>query len=130
MRSADAQDFEANHFANRGVVGDLITLLCELSKRGAVENATRGKDSTFKETRGDLPTQPGTLTCSIIPLYSKPRLFVMGFHGSLNCGLSEGEPMAEDDTDAQDSDEAHSTGGWSWKECDVECGESVGLNCW
>jgi hypothetical protein len=39
--------------------------------------------------------------------------------------------MADDDTDALDSDEAESTGGKSWKEFDVEWGDAMGLvYCW
>lgn len=60
-------------------------------------------------------TQPGILTCSTIPGYSnpetKPKPLVMGFQVSTNCGLSEGEPMAEEETEAHDSEEAESTGG-------------------
>lgn len=70
-----------------------------------------------------------------MPGYSKPdaspRPLAIGFQGSVNCGLSDGEPTAEEDTDAQDSDEAERIGGWSWKEFDVEFGDPVGVvYCW
>jgi len=48
-------------------------------------------------------------------------------HDSLNCGTSDGEPIAEDDTEAPDSEDAERTGGISWKECEVECGEPAGV---
>ena len=44
----------------------------------------------------------------------------IGFQESLNCGTSDGDPMAEEDTELPDSEEAERTGGSSWKECDVE----------
>ena len=76
----------------------------------------------------DLPTHPGVLSAVTSPSYSKPvlfctigrpRPFAMGFHGSLNCGFKCGDPMAEEDTDAPDSEEAESTGGCS-KVCDAD----------
>lgn len=48
-------------------------------------------------------------------------------HDSWNCGTSDGEPIAEDDTEAPDSEDAESTGGISWNECEVECGEPAGV---
>ena len=55
----------------------------------------------------------------------------MGFQDSVNCGLSDGEPMADEGTDAQDSDDAERYGGCSWNECAVEFGDPVGLMyCW
>lgn len=39
--------------------------------------------------------------------------------------------MAEEDTEAPDSDEAERTGGCSWKEFEEECGDAMGLAyCW
>jgi hypothetical protein len=35
--------------------------------------------------------------------------------------------MADEDTDAPDSDEADSTGGCSWNESDAEWGDAMGL---
>jgi hypothetical protein len=79
------------------------------------------KDSRLEGTLVDSPTQPGTLTGSTMPGYSKagvsPRPAESGFQESLNC---DGEPRADEDTDAPDSEEAESTGGCSWNECDVE----------
>jgi hypothetical protein len=67
------------------------------------------------EARGELIIDSPTKCFSVatIPGYSKlevrPR--PIGFHGSLKCGTCNGEPKAEDDTEAPDSDEAESTGG-------------------
>jgi hypothetical protein len=51
----------------------------------------------------------------------------MWFHDSLNCGTVDGEPVAEDDTEALDSEDADRTGGKSWKECNVEWGDPAGV---
>jgi len=51
----------------------------------------------------------------------------MAFHEASYCGLREGEPIAEEDTDAPDSEEAERTGGWASNECDPELGEPTGL---
>jgi hypothetical protein len=85
---------------------------------------------SLKETDVDLPTQPGTLSPTS-PSYSNPEvscktgspiLWIMGFQGSVNWGLREGEGMLEEDTEAPDSDEAERTGGCS-KEWAAELGE-------
>lgn len=49
---------------------------------------------------------------AIMPGYSKPEVkpSPMLLHESVNC---TGEPMADEDTDAPDSDEAERTGGCS-----------------
>jgi hypothetical protein len=39
----------------------------------------------------------------------------------------EGEPRAEDDAEAPDSEEAERTGGWSWNEFNVDWGDPEGL---
>lgn len=44
----------------------------------------------------------------------------MGLHRSVKCAACNGEPRAEDDTEAPDSDEAERIGGCSWNEWDVE----------
>jgi len=51
----------------------------------------------------------------------------MPFHEASYWGFRDGEPIAEEDTDAPDSDEAERTGGWLSKECDAECGDPTGL---
>ena len=75
----------------------------------------------------DSPTK--VFSAAIIPGYSKPgvKASPAGFHGSWKC---VGEPIAEEDTEAPDSDEDESTGGCSWKECDVEWGEPAGVWNW
>lgn len=48
-------------------------------------------------------------------------IMAMGFHASIsNWGVTEGEPRAEEDAEAPDSEEADRTGGWSWNEFKVE----------
>jgi hypothetical protein len=66
---------------------------------------------------------------AIMPGYSKPEVNPRptGFQGSLKC---VGEPIAEEDTEAPDSDEAERTGGCSWKECDAESGDPAGVWNW
>jgi hypothetical protein len=130
-----ALDLEPDHFAEAGVAGDLNTLLCELSNRGdgnlGVSGDATEDDSSLEGTLFDSPTQPGTLSATTSPVYSKPEVSpspcVIGFHDSWNCGLRDGEPMAEEETDAPDSDEADRIGGWSWNECEAEFGDPVGL---
>lgn len=137
LRLANAADLEPDHFADAGVIGDLNTLLCESSDRGdgkrgeRGDNATEEDDSVVEESFVDSPTHAAALSATTSPSYSKlevpctigiPRPLVMGFHGSLNCGLSDGEPMLEEETDAPDSDEADRTGGCS-KECEAEFGD-------
>jgi hypothetical protein len=119
-RPANAFDLDADHLAEAGVADDLNTFWCEGSDVGVAERAEE-KDSSFEEILVDSPTQPGTLTGSTMPGNSNPgvspRPAESGFQESLNC---DGEPMAEDDTVAPDSEEAESTGGCSWNECDIE----------
>lgn len=48
-------------------------------------------------------------------------IMAMGFHASIsNPGVIEGDPRAEEDADAPDSEEAERTGGWSWNEFRIE----------
>lgn len=129
-RSACVLDTEIDHLAEAGIDGVLNTFACELSDScgGEVE----GKEVELVGTLADSPTQPGSLTWSTMPAYSKPeaspRPADRWFQGSLNW---EGEPMADEDTEAPDSDDADSTGGCSWKDMDAEWGEAMGLAyCW
>jgi len=68
-------------------------------------------------------TKPGPLSAMTKASYSKAALFcmmlgaspnplVVWFHGSLNWGCRDGDPITDDETDAPDSDEAERTGGW------------------
>lgn len=126
-RPAIALDLDAGQLAEAGVFGVLNTFVCGRCDCGEAGDGEEEK-LDLKGTLIDSPTQPGTLTASTIPGYSKPevrpRPDVSGFHGSLNW---EGEPMADEDTDAPDSDEADSTGGCSWNESDAEWGDAMGL---
>jgi hypothetical protein len=72
----------------------------------------------------DSPTK--VFSAAIIPGYSKPELRPRPteFQGSSKC---VGEPIADDETEAPDSDEAERMGGCSWNECDVEWGEPAGV---
>jgi hypothetical protein len=140
LRPANTADRGPDHFAEAGVTGDLNTLLCESSDRGDGNGGVRGDsaikdDSVVEGTLVDSPTHAAALSGTTRPSYSKPELpctmgiprpAVMGFHGSLNCGLSDGEPMLEEETDAPDSDEAERMGGCS-KECEAEFGDPWGL---
>jgi hypothetical protein len=126
------------HMADAGVIGDLKPLFENTCGRTGEEEGVSGDmaveevESTLDEgTLVDLPTQPGTLSATTRPSYSKPEVpctmgrpspLGMGFHGSANCGFKEGDPIFDDDTEAPDSDEAESTGGCS-KECDAEFGD-------
>lgn len=48
-------------------------------------------------------------------------IMAIGFHASIsNWGVVEGEPRAEEDAEAPDSEEAERIGGWSWNEFRVE----------
>lgn len=53
----------------------------------------------------------------------------IGCH-ELNWGTSDGEPMADEDTEAPDSEDAERTGGISWKEFEVEWGDPAGVWYW
>jgi hypothetical protein len=98
-----------DHFAEAGETGVL--------KRGVVGQYTDEKEDAVVERSVDSPTK--VLSAAIIPGYSKPDVSPnpTGFQGSLKC---VGEPIADEDTDAPDSDDAERTGGCSWNECDVE----------
>jgi hypothetical protein len=93
-----------------------------LSEEKIVGNAKEIDESV--EEVVDLPTKD--FSAAIIPEYSKPDVSPrpMGFQDSLKC---VGEPIAEDDTEAPDSEDAERCGGCSWKECDVEWGEPAGV---
>ena len=70
------------------------------------------KEETAMEETSDLPTYD--LSFATMPEYSKPDVsppIGMGFHGSV--GTSDGEPTADEDTEAPDSDDADKTGGIS-----------------
>jgi hypothetical protein len=96
------------------VTGVLKTVL---SDRGLVGDTREESEDAVVKGIVDLPTN--VFSAAIIPGYSKPDVnpSPAGFHGSWKC---DGESMAEEDTEAPDSDEADRTGGCSWKECDVE----------
>jgi len=127
-------DIGLDHFAEAGVAGDLNTLL---SDRGQEEEAADEKGSDFEEMCVDSPTQPKTLSETTRLSHSKPALLwtmpvarpspFIAFQESLNLGFSDGDPMAEDDTEAPDSDEAERIGGWLSKECEAELGDPAGL---
>ena len=72
-----------------------------LSEENVVGNAKEIDESV--EEVVDLPTKD--FSAAIIPEYSKPDVSPrpMGFQDSLKC---VGEPIAEDDTEAPDSDDA------------------------
>jgi hypothetical protein len=131
-------DLACDHLAEAGVIGDLNTLFCGSSGRreencGGVHGdmLTEEGDSVVEGTFVDSPTQPGTLSVTTSPSYSKPELLCtigrpsplfIGFQDSLNWGFSDGEPMLDDETEAPDSDDAERMGGCS-KECEAELGE-------
>jgi hypothetical protein len=75
----------------------------------------------------DLPTYDLSVATMPWYWYSAVTPSSIMFHESLNCGTSDGEPIAEDDTEAPDSEDAERTGGCSWKECEVEWGEPAGV---
>lgn len=77
-------------------------------------------DEDIGELIIDSPTK--AFSVATIPGYSKldVRPSPIGFHGSLNCAACNGEPMADDDTEASDSEDAERIGGCSWNEGDVE----------
>ena len=103
-----------DQFAEAGVTGVLNT---SLAGRGVAGHFTEQVEDTVVEETFDSPTK--VLSPAIIPEYSKPDVSPspVGFQGSLKC---VGEPIADEFTDAPDSDEAERTGGCSWNECDVE----------
>lgn len=126
-RPANVLDLDADHLTEAGVDGVLNTFVCGNSDlKDAGDGEEKGLE--LEGTLVDSPTQPGTLTASAMPGNSKPevrpRPAVSGFHGSLNW---DGEPMADEDTEAPDSDEADRTGGCSWNESDAEWGDAMGL---
>jgi len=96
------------------VTGVLNTFL---SACGLVGDATEELEDAVVKGTVDSPTN--VFSVATIPGYSKPEVkpSPTEFHGSWKC---DGESMAEEDTEALDSDEAESTGGCSWKECVVE----------
>ena len=110
--------------AEAGVTGVLNTCLLW---PGGVGNATKEEDKTLGERTVDLPTYD--LSDATIPGYSYPAVTPspIVFHESSNCGTSDGEPIAEDDTEAPDSEDAERTGGCSWKEYEAEWGEPAGV---
>lgn len=72
------------------------------------------KEEAAMEETSDLPTYD--LSFATMPEYSKPDVsppMGIGFHGSVNWGTSDGEPTADEDTEAPDSDDADKTGGIS-----------------
>jgi hypothetical protein len=85
------------------------------------------EEETVGKGTVDLPTYD--LSVATIPGYSYPVVTPspIVLHESLKCGTSDGEPMAEDDTEAPDSEDAERMGGCSWKECEVEWGEPAGV---
>ena len=99
----------ADHLDEAGAIGDLNTML---SDRGVIGDAKEEyeAESLCEEGTIDSPTH---LSDTTRPGYSKLEVSPspMGFQGSVNWGLSEGEPTAEDDTEAPDSDEAERMGG-------------------
>lgn len=110
-----------DHVADAGVTGVLNTRLSACGLEGGTMEESG--EAVVEETL-DLPTN--VFSAANIPGYSKPDVkpSPTGFHDSWKWG---GEPMAEEDTEAPDSEEAESTGGCSWKECDVEWGEPAGV---
>ena len=123
-------DLEDDHLAEEGVVGVLNTFACGRSDSSVGDEEE--KEVEFEGTLVDSPTQPGSLTCSTMPGYSKPdprpSPADRWFQGSLNW---LGEPMADEDTEAPDSEDADRIGGCSWKDRDAEWGEAMGLAyCW
>lgn len=70
----------------------------------------------------------GTKASLEMMVCSRPRPGLSGAHASWNCAwLSEGEPMAEDETEALESEELDRCGGCRSKDWVPECGEPVGL---
>jgi hypothetical protein len=140
-----------DHLAEAGVDGDLNALLREPSDRGVwkrgdseeeeEDGATEEGDSNLEGTCVDSPTKPGPLSAMTKASYSKAALFcmmlgaspnplVVWFHGSLNWGCRDGDPITDDETDAPDSDEAERTGGWFSNDWETDWGDPDGLNCW
>ena len=110
-------DLGQGRVAEAGVVGVLKTCLLQIGNTG---DLTKGKDKVVGvEKSGDLPTKD--FSAAMLE-YSKPGAgpSAIGFHDSLNCGMIVGEPMADEDTEAPDSEDASRTGGISWKEWEME----------
>lgn len=99
----------------------------QLTEAGAVDVEEDMKDVIVAEGTIDSPTNDfcsATMFGKSIP----EVIMAMGFQASIsNWGVIEGEPRAEEDAEAPDSDEAERTGGWSWNEFRVECGDPEGL---
>jgi hypothetical protein len=109
-----------DQLAEAGVDGVLNTFP---SERDVVGDTRKGDDHDDERTV-DSPTK--VFSVAIMPGYSNvdvsPR--PIGFQDSWKC---VGEPIADDDTEAPDSEDAERIGGCSWKECDIEWGEPAGV---
>lgn len=98
--------FEEEQLAEAGVLGVLKTLLEALGVEERME------DVAVVERGVDLPTK--FFSVATMDGYSRPDVSPManGFQDSIsNWGVIEGEPRAEDEAEAPDSDEAERTGG-------------------
>jgi hypothetical protein len=102
----------SGQFAEAGVDGVRKTFP---SNRDIVGEGTENDDVV--ERIADSPTK--VFSVATMPGYSNVEVSPrpIGFQDSGKC---VGEPIADDDTEVPDSEDAERIGGCSWKECDVE----------
>lgn len=104
----------------------MVGVLNSLPSNGGVVVGDVTEEIEDESFEGTVNSPTKLFSVATIPGYSNPVVSPspIGPQDSLKC---VGEPSAEDDTEAPDSEDADRTGGCSWNGCDWEWGEPAGV---